>query len=173
MLAVTAGLYCLAGGGLGGTGTEPLAVRLASWVPWEDPVWTLETLRASGTFAVGWGTGVVGWLASGHQAAVCFFVKVRWAWLLRRRNVLTSGLPVLKYAIAGSVLLGLGGVLGAEIWGLWNEAYDTGLVAGALTGALHSGWTVRWTGSPIDFLEANQRFVNEDRTALFTQYDKP
>lgn len=133
----------------------------------------LHRIEVLGIFAIGWGVGVTAWLVIGHQALLCFFEKVPRAWSLWRKDVLKSSLPVHKYLIGGILLLGLGAFLVKQLWGLWIGAYSMGFIAGAIIGGIHSITTVGDIGSPIDFLDANQRYVNEDKVSLFTQSKKP
>jgi len=142
----------------------------AQWWALSVPDVVLNQVEALGILAIGWGMGVTGWLVSGHQAVACFLVKLPRAWMLRRRNVLTSAVPILKYIFAGGLLLGLGGLLAHQVWGLWTQAYDIGLLLGAGTGLVHSVVRMRTLDRPIDFLEANQRYVNEEETPLFSEY---
>lgn len=124
-----------------------------------------------GILAIGWGVGVTGWLVTGHQAMTCLFVDMPRAWKLWRNDVLTSSLPIYKYLLGGGFLLTLGTVLIHQLWGIWTQPFDVGLLAGVVVGAGHSFVTGRQEGSQIDFLEANQRFLNEKKVPLFTEYD--
>lgn len=124
-----------------------------------------------GMLAIGWGMGVTGWLVSGHQAMVCLFVKMPRAWKLWKKKALTSSLPIYKYLLGGGLLLMLGTILFNQIWGVWSQAYDVGLLTGVIIGAGHSFVNSRKFSNQIDFLEANQRFLNEKKVALFTEYD--
>lgn len=124
-----------------------------------------------GMLAIGWGVGVTGWLVTGHQAMSCLFADMPRAWKLWQKKVLTSSLPIYKYLIGGGLLLLLGTILIHQLWGFWTQAFDVGLLAGVVVGAGHSFVTVREQGSQIDFLEANQRFLNEKKVPLFTDYD--
>ncbi len=133
----------------------------------------LRQIQHLGVFAIGWGVGVTGWLITGHQATTCFFECVPRAWRFWRKDVFTSPLPVFKYLLGGVLLVGFAVVLARKLWGLWVGAFDVGLMAGGFVGVLHSLSSVQKVGNLIDFLEANQRYVNEDEVALFTEYDKP
>ncbi|MFB6098562.1 MAG: hypothetical protein ABEK84_05515, partial [Salinibacter sp.] len=113
------------------------------------------------------------WLVTGHQAMSCLSVDMPRAWRLWRKNVLTSRVPVYKYLLGGSLLIVLGVVLVEQLWGFWEDAFDVGLLAGIVVGAGHSLIKTREEGNQIDFLEANQRFLNEKRVRLFTEYEKP
>lgn len=130
-------------------------------------------LRYSGVLAIGWSVGVASWLVTGHQSVSCFFSDVPRAWRLWRKGVLTSILPVLKYVVGGALLLGLGVVLVMNLWGLWVQAFSVGLSAGLGGGAAHSLVSVRELRTQMDFLEANQRYLNERRVSVFTEYQKP
>lgn len=125
-------------------------------------------LEYAGYLAIGWGTGVTGWLVTGHLATSCLFGKVPRAWTLWQEEVLASRLPILKYLAAGVLLFGLGAVLGYHLWELATEAFDIGLLVGAAFGAVYSGQKVRQLGNEIDFLEANQRYLNKGKVSLFS-----
>lgn len=116
---------------------------------------------------IGWGVGVVTWIATCHQAGSFLLFKVPRAWTLWRRNILTSFLPVLKYLGGALLLLVLGTVVGRELMGLWTEGFDTGLWAGGATGLLWSINTLSTKSSQIDFLLANRRYVDESKVTLF------
>ena len=140
------------------------------------PVKEIEILRMFqffGVFCIGWGVGVTGWLVTGHQAMACLFVDMPRAWKLWQKNVLTSSLPIYKYLIGGGLLLVLGTVLVDQLWGLWFQAFDAGIMAGFVVGAGHSLVNLHEMGSQIDFLEANQRYLNKQRVSLFTEYERP
>jgi hypothetical protein len=126
-----------------------------------------------GVFAIGWGVGVTGWLVTGHQAVSCLFVDVPRAWKLWQKKILTSGLPIYKYLIGGGLLLLLGTVLVDQLWGIWTQAFDVGMVAGVVVGVWFSFMKAREFRNEIDFLEANQRFLNENKVSLFTEYERP
>lgn len=133
----------------------------------------LHRLEYVGILAIGWGVGVVAWLVTGHQAMECFFRRMPRAWTLWRKEVLTSSLPALKYLLGGGLLLAVGAELAKQLWGLWMEAYDVGLLTGGIVGVIFSLSETEKRSSQIDFLEANQRYVNEGKVSIFTQYDKP
>ena len=124
-----------------------------------------------GMVAIGWGVGVAVWLVSGQPAITCLFVDLPRAWKLRREHVLTSSLPIYKYLLGGALLLVLGAILVDQLWGFWTSAFTVGLLAGVIVGAGHSVVNVQKRGGPVDFLEANQRYLNEDEVPLFTEYD--
>ena len=46
-----------------------------------------------------------------------------------------------------------------------------GLLTGVIVGAGHSVMNMRTLGDPVDFLEANQRYLSEDEVSFFTEYD--
>ena len=144
----------------------------SQWEVISRPIF-LHRLQYMGVLAIGWGVGVTGWLLTGHQALTCFFVNVPRASTLWQKQVLTSILPVFKYLIAGGLFVGLGSILAQQLWGLWAEAYDVGLLAGAVVGLVHTLMESPNVKNYIDFLEANQRYVNSERTSLFTEYKKP
>lgn len=125
----------------------------------------------SGMLAIGWGVGVTGWLVTGHQAVSCLFVDMPHAWKLRQKKVLTSSLPIYKYLIGGGLLLLLGGLLVDQLWGIWTRAFDIGVMLGGLLGVAYSFTNVRGLKNKIDFLEANQRFLNEEKVNLFTEQE--
>lgn len=136
------------------------------------PVRSTEILmwaEHAGILAIGWGVGVTAWLITGHPAMRCLFVNVSRAWRLRRKNALTSSLPVFKYLLAGGLLLALGAILAHQLWGIWIRPFDIGLLAGGIVGLGHSFVKIRRPGSKIDFLEANQRYLNEDKVVFFTE----
>lgn len=126
-----------------------------------------------GMLAIGWGVGVTGWLVTGHQAVSCLFVEMPRAWKLWRRKILTNSLPIYKYLIGGGLLLLLGTVLVNQLWGVWTQAFDVGIVAGMVVGVANSFLNAQELGNQIDFLEANQRFLNEKEVTLFTEYERP
>lgn len=128
----------------------------------------LNWFEYGGVLAIGWSAGVTSWLVTGHQAMWCLFVNMPRAWKLLRKNVLTSSLPIYKYLLGGSLLLMLGAILVDQVWGIWTQAFDVGLLAGIVVGAGHSFLNMRHVGNQVDFLEANQRYLNEDQVALFT-----
>lgn len=132
----------------------------------------LSLLEVFGVFCIGWGGGVTGWLVTGHQAVTCLFLDMPRAWKLWTKDVLTSSLPVYKYLVAGGTLLVLGAVLVEQLWGVWVQAFDFGLIAGFFMGAGHSFMNLR-AGNQIDFLEANQRYLNEKEVTVFTEYERP
>lgn len=139
------------------------------------PIRTGEILLWSeyfGMAAIGWGTGVTAWLITGHKATECLFVNVPRAWRLRRKNFLTSSLPVYKYLVGGGFFLVIGAVLVNLLWGSWTHAFDVGLFTGVVTGAGNSFVNARMVGSKVDFLEANQRYLNENQVTLFSDYDE-
>jgi hypothetical protein len=137
-----------------------------------DEAKLLNLLEVFGVFCVGWGVGVTSWLVTGHQAVTCLFLDMPRAWKLWMKNVLTSSLPVYKYLIAGGLLLMLGIVLVHQLWGVWTQAFNLGMVVGILVGTGHSFVNLR-AGSPVDFFEANRRYLNEKRVPLFTDYEGP
>lgn len=120
-------------------------------------------------FAIGWGAGVTVWLATGHQAFSSFVSNVPRALELRRKNVLTSWLPLLKYLIVGLLLLTLGGILMRQLWNIWTEAYNLGLLAGSVTGVVHSINNSQESSTQVDFLLANRRYVDENKVSISTK----
>jgi hypothetical protein len=128
----------------------------------------LNWFEYGGMLAIGWGAGVTSWLVTGHQAMSCLFVNMPWAWKLLRKNVLTSSLPIFKYLFGGGLLLVLGAILVDQVWGIWTQAFDVGLLAGIVVGAGHSFLNMRRVGNRVDFLDANQRYLNEDQVPFFT-----
>lgn len=120
-----------------------------------------------GVLAIGWGVGVTGWLTTGHQAVSCLFVDMPRAWKLWQKKVLTSSLPVFKYLAGGGLLLLLGTLLFDQLWGLWTRAFDVGIMTGLVVGVGHSFANAREFGGQIDFLEANERFLNKNKVSLF------
>lgn len=124
-----------------------------------------------GMVAIGWGTGVTGWLVSGHQAMLRLFVDMPRAWKLWQKNALTTSLPIYKYLLGGGLLLMLGTILLNQLWGFWTQPFDVGLLTGVIVGAGHSFVNAQRPANQIDFLEANQRYLNEKKVALFTEYD--
>lgn len=133
----------------------------------------LRMLREVGVFCIGWGVGVTGWLVTGHWAMDCLFVNMPRAWKLRKKNVLNSSLPIYKYLIGGGLLLVLGTVLVDQLWGLWVQAFDLGIGAGLIMGAVYSFMNLQKMGNQLNFLEANQRYLNEKKVSLFTEYERP
>jgi hypothetical protein len=124
-----------------------------------------------GILAVGWGAGVTVWLMTGHPAVTCLFKSMPRAWKLRRKNALKSSLPIFKYLFVGGFLLVLGAILANQLWGLWMQPFGVGVLTGMIVGAGHSVANLRRHGNQIDFLEANQRYLNEDEVVLFTEHD--
>lgn len=122
-----------------------------------------------GILAIGWGVGVTGWLTTGHQAVSCLFVDMPRAWKLWQKKVLTSSLPVYKYLAGGGLLLVLGTLLVNQLWGIWTQAFDVGIMTGVVVGAGHSFVNAREFGGQIDFLEANERFLNKGKVSLFPE----
>jgi hypothetical protein len=161
-----------------GVGVTAVQGSFSTWgltLRWEivDRAVLLDRVESLGILAIGWGVGVTGWLITGHQALSCFLGEMPRSWVLWRRDVLTNILPVLKYLIAGVLFVVFGSILVHQLWGLWTGAYDVGLLTGGITGIIHflsRTWDIH---SLIDFLEANQRYVNEEKVSLFTEYDKP
>lgn len=56
------------------------------------------------------------------------------------------------------------------LWGLFTPAFDAWLLVGATYGLIHS---IRMAHQPdgdhIDFLDANQRYLNEENVDLFSE----
>jgi len=142
------------------------------WLPLQRRVF-LGRLEEAGVFSIGWGVGVTAWLATGQQAARHLFSHVPRAWALWRRLVLTSLLPVLKYLFVGGTMAALGTLLLRQLWGLWTGAYDAGLVVGVVMGAVLSMARIRRGRTRLDFLEANQRYLNDQKVPVFTETEKP
>lgn len=132
----------------------------------------LIQLKQVGVFAVGWGTGVLGWLVTGDKALIYLFVRVPKAWSLWRKGFFTSTLPVWKYFFGGVLLTVLGIILSRHVWGIWIGAFDTGMLAGVVVGTIHSLSRIREVGDRMSFLEANQRHLNDDRISVFSQHDQ-
>jgi len=148
-----------------------LIIRVLEWLPVDRTV-LLNEFEAAGIFAVGCGVGIVAWLVTGQGAFRCLGERAPRAWLLWRRDVLTSLIPVLKYTVLGLLVGGLGVYLVQYLWGLWTSAYSAGLVAGALVGAFYS--VTRSRRNPrLNFLEANQRYINDEKVSVFTETEKP
>jgi hypothetical protein len=122
-----------------------------------------------GVLAIGWGVGVTGWLTTGHQAVSCLFVNMPRAWKLWQKKMLTSSLPVFKYLAGGGLMLLLGTLLFAQLWGIWTQAFDVGMMTGLVVGVGHSFANAREFGGQIDFLEANERFLNKNNVSLFPE----
>lgn len=131
----------------------------------------LMWVEYAGILAIGWGVGVTGWLVTGHPAMRYLFVNVPSAWKLRLKNALTSSLPIFKYLLAGGLLLTLGTFLANQLWGIWIQPFDIGLLVGGVVGLGHSFVNIRRRGSKTDFLEANQRYLNESKVDFFTEHD--
>jgi len=168
-----AGLFALAiWFGATHTGFAIFLTRAMEGLPFDRAVF-LEQLQDAGIFSIGWGVGITAWLATGQQAATYLFSRVSRAWTFWRRGVLTSLLPVLKYVIVGFTLLALGILLMRQLWGLWTGAYDAGLVAGGILGVVYSVARTPSNRARLDFLEANQRYVNDEKVSVFTETKKP
>lgn len=133
----------------------------------------LEQLKDAGIFSIGWGVGVTAWLMTGQQAVTCLLSRLPRAWTLRRRRVLTSLFPVLKYLVLGGILTVLGALLVRQLWGLWTGTYDAGLVVGVILGVVNSLARAPSRRTKIDFLEANQRYVNEEKVSVFAEAGNP
>lgn len=142
------------------------------WLPLDRTVF-LRELETAGIFSIGWGVGVTAWLVTGREAFRCLGERVPRAWILWRRAFLTSLVPVLKYTFGGFFMGALGIFLARHLWGLWTGAYDVGLAVGALVGAVHSFSQVREGGIRLEFLEANHRYLNDQKVPLFTETKKP
>lgn len=158
---------------LGASSTEVAIVLISvlEWLPVDRAV-LLNKLEAAGIFAIGSGVGIVAWLVTGQGAFRCLGKRVPRAWLLWRRDVLTSVIPMLKYTAVGLLMGGLGVYLVQYLWGLWTSAYSAGLVAGALVGAVHSATRSR-QNPRLNFLEANHRYINDEKVSVFTETEKP
>lgn len=130
---------------------------------------TVGRLEQAGYFALGWGAGVTGWLLTGHQTTSCLLKKVPNTWKLWQRDILVSLVPAFKYLTAGVLFAGLGILLGYALSGLFIQAFDTGLLIGAIFGLVHS-LRKGYTSGPdrINFFEANQRYLNEKKVPLFS-----
>lgn len=150
----------------------PESAQAQSLAPFLDSS-AIAWAEYGGMLAIGWGVGVTGWLVTGHQAVSCLFVEMPRAWKLWQRKILTNSFPIYKYLIGGGLLLLLGTLLVNQLWGVWTQAFDVGIVAGTAVGAAHSFLNAQESGNPIDFLEANQRFLNEKEVTLFTEYERP
>lgn len=138
------------------------------WISVENNRYVVR-LEQGGYFAIGWGVGVAGWLVSGHQAMSCLFGKMPKAWRLWQKRILANSLPMFKYLAAGILFSGLGAVLGYYAWELFRPAFDAGLLVGAIFGFVYSSRTVyESAGDQIDFLEANQRYINESKAPYFS-----
>lgn len=143
--------------------------NIQAWLGRTDG-WFLQRLEQTGYFAIGCGTGVTGWFLSGNLAAPYFLRKVPMAWKLWQRDVLTSRLPILKYLTTGFFFLGLGAASGYYLWGLSKPAFDVGLLAGAIFCSVYSLRKLyQSTENRVDFFEANQRYLNEENVALFSE----
>ena len=165
IVLLVAGVVALEGGipiwVLAADGEYPLARRFV-----------LIQLEQVGVFAVGWGTGVMGWLVTGDKALIYLFVRLPKAWGLWRRGSFTSTLPVWKYFFGSILRIVLGIILSRHVWGIWIGAFDTGMLAGVVVGTIHSLSRIRGSGDRMSFLEANQRHLNNDRISVFSQRDQ-
>jgi len=141
------------------------------WLPVQQTV-VLNRFEVAGIFAIGVGIGIMAWLVTGQGAFRCLVERAPRAWLLWRRNVLTSLMPVVKYTLMGLLLAALGGYLVQSLWALWTGAYSAGLVAGVAVGAMHSVTRSR-RPTRINFLEANQRYINDEKVSVFTETETP
>ncbi|PSQ95641.1 MAG: hypothetical protein BRD51_05385 [Bacteroidetes bacterium SW_11_64_17] len=83
--------------------------------------------------------------------------------------MLMSSLPVFKYLAGGGIMLLLGTLLFAQLWGIWTQAFDVGMMTGLVVGVGHSFANAREFGGQIDFLEANERFLNKNNVSLFPE----
>lgn len=130
---------------------------------------TVARLEQAGHLAIGWGTGVMGWLLTGHLATSFLLKKAPATRRLWQKDVLVNSLPIFKYVTAGILFLGLGIFLGYQLWGLFIQAFDIGFLVGAICGLLFSLRTVYYSGPDrIDLLEANHRYLNERKVPLFS-----
>ncbi|WP_263786397.1 hypothetical protein [Salinibacter grassmerensis] len=157
-----------------GASSSEVAIVLTGvleWLPFDRAV-LLNELEGAGIFAIGCGVGIVAWLVTGQGAFRCLGRRAPRAWLLWRRDVLTSFLPVLKYTVIGLVMGALGVYLVQYLWGLWTSAYSAGLVVGGVVGAVYSA-TRSHRHSQLNFLEANQRYINDENVSVFTETEKP
>ncbi|MEF8864214.1 MAG: hypothetical protein V5A20_00465 [Salinibacter sp.] len=146
--------------------------RALTWLPLSRTA-LLEKLETTGVFSIGGGVGITGWLVTGQGAFRYLAERMPRAWGLWRRGILTSLVPVLKYALGGILMGTLGGSLIWYLWGAWTSAYDAGLVVGALVGAVRSARQVRQKDTSVDFLEANHRYLNDQKVTIFTETEKP
>jgi hypothetical protein len=120
--------------------------------------------------STGWIVGLVAWIAVGFQAVSCFLFGLPTSLKLWRRGLLTSWYPIVKYTITGVLFSVIGYFLVEWIWGMWNEAFDTALLAGALMGFLISLGNFRGAANWRDFLETNQAYLNHEKaTELLTE----
>ncbi|MBB4088934.1 hypothetical protein [Salinibacter ruber] len=157
---------------LGASNSEVAIVLIGilDWLPLDRTV-VLNKAEAAGVFAIGSGVGTLAWLVTGREAFRCLGQRAPRAWHLWRRDALTSLIPVLKYTALGLLMGGLGAYLMQYLWGLWTTAYSAGLAAGAFGGAIYSATRSR-RGSQMDFLEANQRYINDENVSVFTETEK-
>jgi len=128
--------------------------------------WGLQWIEYMGVFAVGWGTGVLIWMSTAHQALRCFLFDLPQGWTLWQHGVLTSVIPASKYLAGGLLFLGTGAVLAWYLMGPWSQAFYVGLLAGGIAGAI---WSLEkgWEGQAlVDFLLRNRRYVDEDKVPM-------
>lgn len=125
-----------------------------------------------GILAVGWGTGIFGWLGTAHWAGSLLLSKMPRAWRLYRQGVLTSQIPFFKYLGGGLLLLVLGALGGRELPDLWTETFDTGLWVGAACGLLWSIKNFPFRTKMVDFLLSNKRYVDKRKVSLFENDDE-
>jgi len=130
----------------------------------------LDWLQYLAVVATGFGIGLGGWLLTGHQATWCLLAQMPMAWTLRRRQVLTSALPFLKYVTGGLLLLASGGILVHYLWGVWTQPFDYGLLFGVALGLVNSlrNPPGDGAGSQVDFLLANERHVDKSQVTIFS-----
>lgn len=121
---------------------------------------------------IGWGVGVSGWVAAGHQACKCLFLNTPSSWTLWRQDVLTSPWPLFKYVFGGILLLVLGVVAGRELVSLWSSPFQTGVWAGGVTGVFWSLRRLSEGASQVDFLLSNRRYVDERRVGFSSNDEK-
>lgn len=154
------------------SGAAIFIIDVLEWLPIDRNAF-LNELETAGIFSIGWGVGVTAWLVTGKEAFRCLGERVPRAWILWRRAILTSLIPVVKYTLGGLVMAALGVFLARHLWGLWTGAYDVGLAAGVLVGAVYSFSQVRESHIRLDFLEANHRYLNDQKVSVFTETEKP
>lgn len=150
---------------LGATGPEASILKAEGYMTFIERL--LQWGEYAGIFAVGWGTGVLFWMTTAHQAFRCIFFDLPQGWTLWQKGVLTSVIPASKYFVGGALFLGAGAFLARQLVGPWSQGFYVGVFAGGIVGAfwsLEKGCKRRLL---VDFLLKNRRYVDTDRVPMF------
>jgi len=150
---------------LGATGPEASILEAEGYLTSIERI--LQWGEYAGMFAVGWGTGVLFWVTTVHQALRCFFFDLPQGWTLWQKGVLTSVIPASKYFVGGALFLGAGAFLARQLVGPWSQGLYVGVFAGGIAGAFWSLEKGCERKILVDFLLKNRRYVDTDRVPMF------